>query len=167
MFIRGEVCSPVFPSVPSVFISGKCSGSDPRSSAFIRGKGFSSPWSSVFSVVKSSVFPEQNEMPHCSALHRANQLRSWPVLYLELGHLDNITPPKHFIFAPLDKPPPCSTIYVMPSELRGSASASLTSEIEGLYNQSCCRRQVTQLVFCRGCPDLFGGVAQVVRATVS
>src|SRR5579871_320541 len=42
----------------------------------------------------------------------------------------------------------------------------LTSEIERPYNQICCRRQVAQLVFCPGFPSPFGGVAQVVRATV-
>ena len=43
----------------------------------------------------------------------------------------------------------------------------LTAEIERLYNQICCRRQVAQLVFCPVFPSPFGGVAQVVRATVS
>lgn len=51
-------------------------------------------------------------MPHCSALHRANQLRSWPILHSEFGHLDKTTPQKHVTFAPLDRPPPCSTIDV-------------------------------------------------------
>jgi hypothetical protein len=40
------------------------------------------------------------------------------------------------------------------SALSRSAGASLTAEIEGLYNQTCCRRQVAQLVFCPGYPDL-------------
>jgi hypothetical protein len=32
--------------------------------------------------------------------------------------------------------------------------AGLTSEITGLYNQVCCRRQVAQLVFCPVSPHL-------------
>jgi hypothetical protein len=54
----------------------------------------------------------------------------------------------------------------MSDKLLQRAAAGLTREMQGLYNQTCCRHVVAQLLFC-AVPSLLGGVAQVVRATVS